>query len=71
MKPPGYTVKDLLYYTGLFAGIIAVYLALAPFGVHPIIRLVGGLIVGVGAGWLLEKAYLSAKAGGEDREPPR
>lgn len=54
---PGYTVKDLVYYGGLFGGLIVVYLAGRPYGVHPLILLVGGIIVGVGVGYVLERLY--------------
>jgi hypothetical protein len=60
MAGPGYTVNDLVYYMGLFGGIIGVYLGTAPLGLHPLLRLVGGLIVGVGCGWVLEKLYTKA-----------
>ena len=64
---PNYTVKDLVYYIGLFGGIIATYLILKPFEFHQIIVLIAGLVVGVGLGWLLETAYTSAQRKKVDR----
>jgi hypothetical protein len=61
-KGPGYTVADLVYYAGLFGGIILVYLALQPLGVHPLVRLVAGLAVGIGLGYLFETAYRRSKS---------
>ena len=52
-----YTVKDLVYYAGLFAGIIVTFKALEPFAIHSIIRLIAGLVVGVGLGWIAERVY--------------
>jgi hypothetical protein len=62
---PDYTVKDLVYYTGLFAGIIVVYLLLAPFGLHPLLKLVPAIFVGAGLGWACEQLYTRS------RRPPR
>jgi hypothetical protein len=58
---PNYTVKDLVYYIGLFGGIIATFFILTPFEVHHIVKLIAGIVVGVGLGWLLETAYTSAQ----------
>ena len=66
MKGPGYTVEDLVFYTGLFGGIILVFVGLAPFGVHTIVRLIGGLVVGLGVGWAFTKAYNSMKSNRND-----
>src|SRR5206468_1570026 len=68
MTSPGYTTKDLVYYTGLFAGIILVYLGLGPLGVHPILSLLLGLGVGVGLGWLLERLYTGSSSA-KPRDP--
>lgn len=62
-KGPGYTVNDLVYYGGLFGGLIVVYLAGRPYGVHPIALLVGGLVVGVGLGYVLERLYDRSRRG--------
>jgi hypothetical protein len=53
----GYGVKDLIYYGGVFAGIIIVYLTLEMFEVMPLVRLVAGLVVGVALGWSLETLF--------------
>ena len=57
MKGPGYTVKDLVYYTGMFSGIILVFAAAKPYGIQPIFCFIGGLIVGAGLGWMAEQIY--------------
>ena len=57
MKGPGYTTRDLAYYAGLFGGIMLVYLICQPYGVHPVVRLIVGLIVGVALGWMTERAF--------------
>jgi hypothetical protein len=64
-----YTVNDLVYYSGLFLGIIVVFGLGRPYGIHPIVTLVVGLVVGVGLGYTLERVYRSAKrdSGAGDR----
>jgi hypothetical protein len=52
-----YTVKDLVYYIGLFGGLAATYLFLQSQGVHGLIALLGALGVGVACGWLSESIY--------------
>ena len=58
---PGYTMNDLVYYTGLFLGIIVVFGLGRPYGFHPLLMLVVGLIVGVGLGYTLERLYRNSK----------
>jgi hypothetical protein len=74
-KGPGYTVKDLFYYGGLFGGIIIVYTTLDPWKIHPLMRLLLGLGVGVALGWLLERTYenmIASRRSPDDLdEPPR
>jgi hypothetical protein len=41
----------------IFAGLIGTYLALEPWEVAAVLRLIAGGIVGAGLGWCLEKAY--------------
>lgn len=60
---PGYTMTDLVYYAGLFGGVIVVYLATKNVPLHPILRLGAGLVVGVGVGWALERAYRQSRGG--------
>jgi hypothetical protein len=60
----GYTVNDLVYYSGLFLGIIVVFAIGRPYGIHPIIMLIVGLVVGVGLGYVLERFYRSYKREG-------
>jgi hypothetical protein len=73
MQGPGYTVKDLFYYGGLFAGIILVSTTLQPWGIHPLFRLLLGLGLGVGLGWLLERIYenmVASRRSPEDLDEP-
>ncbi len=59
---PQYTTKDLVYYSGMFLGLAATYVLLESLGVsNQIVKLLGGLTVGVGCGWLLEKLYTDNK----------
>jgi hypothetical protein len=60
-KGPGYTVNDLVYYTGLFLGIILVFGVGRPYGFHPLLLLVGGLAAGVGLGYVLERTYRNSR----------
>lgn len=62
-KGPGYTISDLVYYGGLFGGVIVVYLATKSMAIHPIVRLGVGLVVGVGLGWAFERAYRQSQGG--------
>jgi hypothetical protein len=60
----GYTVNDLVYYSGLFLGIIAVFSVGRPYGYHPILLLVVGMCAGVGLGYVMERFYRNLKRGG-------
>ena len=64
---PGYTVDDLVFYGMMFLGIIVTYKSIEEFApdVHHIIRLIVGLIVGVGLGWVSLKLYHSGRGGGD------
>jgi hypothetical protein len=64
-KGPGYTVNDLVYWTGMMGGIIAVVLTGRQYGVNQIILLIGGLVVGAGLGFVMERAYRNS-----NRRPP-
>jgi hypothetical protein len=66
VKGPGYTVRDLYYYSGLFAGIIIVYVGTQSTELHPILRLVLGLIAGVALGWIADRAYQASTGAGRD-----
>ncbi len=57
IKGPGYTVNDLVYWTGMIAGIVAVFAIGKPYGVDRIILLIGGVVAGAGLGFVLEKVY--------------
>ncbi len=71
---PGYTVDDLIYYMGLFGGIIIGVLTLrqmgyqdtAVFGIRGIVPLLGGLALGVLLGFIVEQAWRQMKAGPRD-----
>lgn len=65
---PGYTVKDLVFWIGLFTGLIVTYLVMEAFEIHRIVRLLVGLVVGLGVGWVLTKAFEFGKVP-PDREP--
>jgi hypothetical protein len=57
----GYTVSDLVYYTGLFVGIIVVFGVGRPYGFHPLLILLVGVLVGAGLGFGLERLYTNSK----------
>ena len=58
-RGPGYTVRDLVYWSGLIAGAVAGYGILAPVGdLHPLVRLLGMLACGVACGFLCETVYV-------------
>lgn len=65
MDPSEYTVGDLFFYSGLFGGILIVYLGLQQLEtpVHPFIRIILGIVVGVGLGYILRRSY--------EARPPR
>jgi hypothetical protein len=61
----GYTINDLVYYSGLFLGIIVVFSIGRPYGLHPIITLIVGIVVGAGLGYVAERLYRNSKRGGD------
>jgi hypothetical protein len=69
---PGYTVKDLVYWTGLIGGISVTYLALKDTEMHRFLKLLISLGVGVAAGVVAEYAYrvLTAPRPPRDDGPP-
>jgi hypothetical protein len=73
-RGPGYTVADLVWYSGLIAGVVGTYFALAPVDVQKWVKLVAGLVVGIGLGWLGETIYRQSQRrrppGGPDGSPP-
>jgi len=71
MQGPGYSVKDLVWYSGLLAGIVLVYTLTIPYAdeLHQLVRFALGVAVGVGLGWGLETAYVHWKTRqGSDRD---
>jgi hypothetical protein len=72
-RGPGYTIADLVFYSGLFAGIIVTYLSLnaAEVELHQIVKLLIGLAIGCGVGWVCLKIYeASRKPPPDGRQPP-
>lgn len=55
------STKDAVYYIGLMVGLIAGTMTLRMLGVGGILQLIGGLVVGVGVGYLAERAYGGVK----------
>ena len=51
------SIKDVPYYVGLILGLVVGTLALRLMGVSGIFQLLGGLAVGVGAGWVLDQMF--------------
>ena len=69
-----YTVQDLVYWSGVIAGIIIVYVSLTPFDVLPVIRFGAGVVAGIGLGWISERLYESLRRpppGRDNRPDPR
>jgi uncharacterized membrane protein len=63
MAGPGYTVRDLMWWTGFIAGTVIVTLSLRPMEVLPQFWCtIVGMAVGVGVGYLLETAYVRSRA---------
>lgn len=67
MPGPGYTVKDLVYYSGLFGGICLVYVGTRQVAIHHILRLIISIVAGLGLGWAALSAYESSR----QKNPPR
>lgn len=58
MAGPGYTVSDLVYWSGLFLGVIIAFVGGRHLGItNHIVLLVAGLALGVPLGMVFEKAY--------------
>ena len=53
--------KDAVYYVGLMGGLIVGTLVLRSLGVGGILQFAGGIVVGVGCGYLAERAYSGPK----------
>jgi hypothetical protein len=58
-KGPGYTVNDLVYWSGMIAGIVGVVTIGRSYGVNQLVLLIGGIVLGAGLGFTLERAYRS------------
>ncbi len=65
IKSPGYTINDLMYWSGMIAGIVTVVLIGKQYGIDRIFLLIGGIVLGAGLGYTLEMAYRKSM------EPPR
>ncbi len=59
----GYTVNDLVYYSGLFLGIMFVFAVGRPYGFHPLLMLLGGVCVGAGLGFVMERFFKNIQRG--------
>ena len=59
---------EAVYYVGLMVGLICGTLLLRAMGVGGIWQLVGGLVVGVGFGYVAERLYKGSKA--PPQQPP-
>jgi hypothetical protein len=73
-KGPGYTVNDLVWWSGLITGVVVCYFRLTPLGVPRLVSLVVGGAAGIGLGWGLETLYRNSRSprppdGGEDLPP--
>ncbi len=64
---PNYTVKDLVYYIGFLGGIGGTVALLRPYGFHPILVFIAGLVVGGVLGWVFERSYVLAQRRKADR----
>ena len=77
MAEQPYTIGDLVYYSGLFAGMIAGTLTLRAYEAHHLVQLLGGVACGVVLGFVCDQIYQRMKAPprgpGDDqgRYPPR
>jgi hypothetical protein len=73
---PGYTVEDLVYWSGFIGGVVITYGILfhvVVLELHPIVRLLGMLVVGVSTGFVCERIYRLMKPGKrpeDEQEPP-
>lgn len=61
-KGPDYTEKDLFLWGGIIGGIVCTHLVLQPYGIHPLITFLGGVVIGVGIGSVLERAFVNWQA---------
>jgi hypothetical protein len=72
-KGPGYTVADLVYWSGFIGGALIGYAVLFhAFEVHRLVQLLGMLACGVACGFLCETLYRRLRKGprnGDDSGP--
>jgi hypothetical protein len=61
--PSGYTVKDLVYWSGLMGGVVVTYGILHALDIelHPLVRALLAIGVGVALGWTSERIYTRAQ----------
>jgi hypothetical protein len=52
VKAPDYTIDDLIFFAGLLGGIVIVFAVLEPYGVGSLVKVICGVIVGAGLGWV-------------------
>ncbi|MEZ4318892.1 MAG: hypothetical protein R3F61_15365 [Myxococcota bacterium] len=63
-----YKMSDLVFYIGLFGGIILTYRGLVGVVETGLFRLIIGAVVGIGLGWLLGVVYSALNSGDRTRE---
>lgn len=65
------SAKDIVYWIGLFGGLIIGALVMRVLGVGGIFQFLGALVFGVGCGYLAEKTYTGGTgSGGDDFRGP-
>ena len=55
--------REGIYYAGLMGGVAATTVGLRSLGVHHIVSVIIGGVVGLSLGWALERTYSNWKAG--------
>ena len=65
------SIREGVYYAGLILGWAVTAFTLRLLGQPNLAQLVGGLVVGVGCGWLAEKFYTSLQPPNESANPSR
>jgi len=55
------STRDAIYYGGLIGGMIVGVTLMRALGFGGIIQLLGGVVVGVGLGYVLEQVYKSSR----------
>ena len=61
MQEVNLSTRDAIYYGGLIGGMIVGVTLMRALGFGGIIQLLGGVVVGVGLGYVLEQVYKSSR----------